>query len=80
MEQCSRGPCKIGVTDGVGVFKWKNADGTAMRLHKHILRGETKLKLGETLTYVGSLLNDVSNDEGYLKCADVLLYEGDSQR
>ena len=74
------GKCKDGFADGVGILTWKTADGTAMRLQGRLLRGgvagEAKLRVGDKLTYIGSLRDGIPDGEGYLKFADGLQYEG----
>jgi len=74
------GKCQDGFADGVGILTWKTADGTAMRLQGRLLRGavagEAKLRVGDKLTYIGSLRDGFPDGEGYLKYADGLQYEG----
>jgi hypothetical protein len=74
------GKCKDGFADGVGILTWKAADGGTMRLQGRLLRGavagEAKLRMGDKLTYIGSLRDGIPDGEGYLKFADGLQYEG----
>ena len=74
------GKCQDGFADGVGILTWKTADGSAMRLQGRLLRGavagEAKLRIGDKLTYIGSLRDGIPDGEGYLKYADGLQYEG----